>query len=305
MILTVTLNPALDVTYTVDIVTAGESHRVTHVTEQAGGKGINASRVLQQMGVPTTATGVIGGSTGRAVQQDLARTRIPNAFLTGTDETRRTVTVIDTKGAATVFNEPGPHGHGQNLWAAVLTRLSSLVRRSDVVVLSGSLPRWAPPDAYRQLVELVHSLGRPCVLDADGPALMAALPAHPDIIKPNRTELLHATGAPDLITAVKTALHAGAAHVVVSDGPDGLYGFDGSAPLQVRPPALTALNPTGAGDAAVAALAVGLRNGDTQQHSLLRACVWSAAAVLHPVAGLIDTTALTQLTAQTTVHTLP
>ncbi len=306
MILTVTLNPALDVTYLLDRITPGASHRVQQVTEQAGGKGINVSRVLQQMGIDTKATGVLGGSTGRTVAQDLANARIAHSFLTGPAETRRSTTIVERDGTATVLNEPGPGTRIQlSLWLEFLDRVGVLTGRSDVVVLSGSLPRWAPPDAYRQLVELIHSLGRPCILDADGPALMAALPAGPDMIKPNRGELQHATAAPSVSAAVDTALRAGAPRVVVSDGPDGLFSFDSSSTLHVRPPTLSAVNPTGAGDAAVAALAVGLLQGDTPQQSLLRACAWSAAAVLHPVAGLIDTTILAELSAQITVHAAP
>jgi len=306
MILTVTLNPALDITYVLDRITPGGSHRVQQVSEQAGGKGINVARVLRQMGFDTMATGVLGGSTGRTVAQDLAHARIAHSFLTEDGETRRSITIVEHDGTATVLNEPGPSSHLRlSLWSELLDRVSVLSRRCDVVVLSGSLPRWAPPDAYRQLVELVHALGRPCILDADGSALMAALTAGPELIKPNRGELLQATGASDLTAAVDIALRAGAQRVVVSDGPDGLFSFDSASMLYVRPPTLSAVNPTGAGDAAVAALAVGLLRGDTERQSLLRACAWSAAAVLHPVAGLVDTTALGQLTAQLTVHVSP
>lgn len=304
MILTVTLNPALDVTYVLDRITPGASHRVQQVTQQAGGKGINVSRVLHQMGIDTEATGVLGGSTGRTVAQDLADACIAHSFLTDEAETRRSITIVENDATATVLNEPGPGSHIQlSLWARLLDHVIVLSRQSDVVVLSGSLPRWAPPDAYRQLVELIHSVGRPCILDADGPALMAALPAGPDLIKPNRVELLHATGATDLTAAVDIALRAGARCVVVSDGPDGLTSFDSTSVLHIRPPTLSAVNPTGAGDAAVAALAVGLLHGDSAQQSLLRACVWSAAAVLQPVAGLIDTTVLAELGAQLTIDT--
>jgi tagatose 6-phosphate kinase len=304
MILTVTLNPALDVTYLLDRITPGASHRVQQVTEQAGGKGINVSRILHQMGIDTKATGVLGGSTGRTVAQDLARARIAHSFLTEQGKTRRSITIVEHDGTATVLNEPGPGTHIQlSLWARVLDRAIVLGRLSDVVVLSGSLPPWAPPDGYRQLVELIHSLGRPCILDTEGPALMTALPAGPDIIKPNRVELLHATGATDLTTGVDIALQAGARRVVVSDGPDGLTSFDSSSALHVRPPTLSAVNPTGAGDAAVAALAVGLLHGNSAQQSLLRACAWSAAAVLQPVAGMIESTVVAELSAQLTAAT--
>lgn len=297
MILTVTLNPAWDVTYLVDELVVGESHRVGKVSAHAGGKGVNVSRVLCQLGHATSALCVVGGGVGQAIADDLSLAGVPSRLLRIPNESRRTVTVNDANGGATVLNEPGPDA-GSSVWPMLLQESRDVFGHADVVVLAGSLPRWAPVDAYRQLVELAHSVDRPCVVDADDAALSACLSAHPDVIKPNRAELARASGESDLTRGAVALRAAGAERVVVSDGAQGMLSFDGVSVWRARPPQVLPLNPTGAGDAAVAAIAVSLAQNDAPEASLRRACAWSAAAVLSPRAGLVDSAALDEISAR-------
>ena len=298
MILTVTLNPAWDVTYPVNGLRPGTTHRVSQPAGRAGGKGVNVARVLKAMGRPALASGVLLGDTGRAVAADLAGAGVPASFLYfdelgGRDggRTRSTVTIVDTaSGQATVFNEPGP-GPGAVDWPALRDHLLALIARSAVVVLSGSLPPALPDDAYAELIEASRALGARTILDSDGAALRAALPARPDIVKPNRDELARATGASDLRRGALALLDAGAGAVVVSDGPAGMLAVArdpaGLTALSARPPALNAVNPTGAGDAAVAALASCLLADASWPLTLRTAVAWSSASVLEPVAGAV------------------
>jgi tagatose 6-phosphate kinase len=303
MILTVTLNPAWDVTYPVNGLRPGTTHRVSQPAGRAGGKGVNVARVLKAMGRPALASGVLLGDTGRAVAADLDAAGVPASFLSVGDggdrhrghrdrgRTRSTVTIVDTAtGQATVFNEPGP-GPGAVDWPALRGHLLALIARSAVVVLSGSLPPALPDDAYAELIDASRALGARTILDSDGAGLTAALAARPDIVKPNRDELARATGTSDLRRGAAALLAAGAGAVVVSDGPAGMLavsrGAMGLTALSARPPALDAVNPTGAGDAAVAALASCLLADASWPLALRTAVAWSSASVLEPVAGAV------------------
>ena len=291
MILTVTPNAALDITYQVDELVAHESHRVTAVRQRAGGKGVNVASVLARMGHPVIATGLVGGPAGDEIRADLEARGVAARFLDGGGSSRRTVNVVSTAhGDATIFNEPGPELTGPG-WQSLVASLDALLVESaaTVVVLSGSLPRGVPGDAYAELVALGHHHGARVIVDADGAALRGALPSRPDLLAPNRAELARATGTQDLAEGVAALRHLGARHVLVSCGAEGLVLLpEQGSGWQARLPLPLSGNPTGAGDALVAALAAGLDNGSTWPQIVQDAVTWSAAAVLQPMAGEID-----------------
>jgi fructose-1-phosphate kinase PfkB-like protein len=160
---------------------------------------------------------------------------------------------------------------------------------ATVVVLSGSLPPGVPDDGYAELVDIGHAHGAQVIVDADGPALRDALRSRPDLVAPNRAELARATGAQDVAAGVAVLRELGARDVLVSCGSDGLVLMpeEGSG-WHARLPAPLSGNPTGAGDALVAALAAGLATGSTSQCMVQDAVTWSAAAVMQPIAGDID-----------------
>ncbi len=307
MIITVTPNAALDVTYQVDTLTRHTSHRVRVVTERAGGKGVNVASVLAAHGHEVVVTGCAGGATGARIRADLDARGLRHSFADSDGEARRTLTVVSTSdGDATVFNEPGPV-QSPEAWQGLLDHVGGLVTETSasVVVLSGSLPPGVPVDGYATLVRLCRDAGAAVILDADGESLRLALVAGPDVVKPNRSELAHATGTHDVTAGVDALRAMGARDVVVSAGPDGLtwYAADGGS-VRARLDASLEGNPTGAGDAVVAALAVGLL--DDRPHDLVvrDAVAWSAAAVLQPVAGVVDPTDVARLAAQTLVEDL-
>ncbi|WP_231116082.1 1-phosphofructokinase family hexose kinase [Motilibacter rhizosphaerae] len=301
MILTVTLNPAWDVTYVVDRLLPGGTNRVTSASGRAGGKGVNVGRVLQQMGAEVLVSGVVGGATGSLLLAELSASSVPHAMLEEAPETRRTVTVMEADGSATVLNEAGAAGEPA-LWTRWLRHYDRLVGDAAVVVLSGSLPPWAPARAYAELTAHAHAAGALVVLDTSGPPLVAALPARPDLVKPNEEEVLHATGAPDVLAAASGMFAAGVPRVVVSRGAEGLLAVDADGPLTVVPPTLVPVNPTGAGDALAAGLALGLVSAEPWPDVLRRAVAWSAAAVLHPSAGTLAVEALDDIAAGTMVR---
>ncbi|MGC0319087.1 1-phosphofructokinase family hexose kinase [Kitasatospora acidiphila] len=295
MILTVTLNAALDITYHVDRLRPQGSNRVHTVAERAGGKGVNVSRVLHALGHRTVVTGLAGGAAGSALRRELATARLPERLLRIDGESRRTVAVVDeSAGDTTILLEPGPVVRPDE-WERLLEHLDRLLQGAAAVVFSGSLPRGVPEDAYAQLVRLAAGHRVPAVLDADGAALRSALPAGPALIKPNADELAATTGLADPVAAAQALLAAGAEAVVASLGPDGLIAVTPQGSWQARPPERLAGNPTGAGDAAVAALTVGLVAGAAWPERLADAVALSAATVAAPLAGDFDLDVLRRL----------
>ena len=296
MILTVTLNAALDVTYHVPAFRPGRTHRVSRVDEQAGGKGVNVARVLHALGEPVIATGLVGGGTGASIRTLLGDLR--HSFVDIAQPSRRTTVVADgTDG--TGFWEPGPQVSAAE-WSAFVAHYTALLRVSRVVVLAGSLPPGVPVDAYAGLVELARGTGVPSVLDASGEPLRAGLAAGPDVVKPNAHELAMATGmavgalpeaeqlaiseATDAADALRAAAPDGTA-VVASLGRHGLLASTVDGRWHALPGVSLKGNPTGAGDAAVAALARGLAYRLPWPERLSDAIGLSGAAVVSSVAG--------------------
>jgi tagatose 6-phosphate kinase len=351
VILTVTLNPALDLTYRVDALVPHGTHRVAAVAERPGGKGLNVAAVLHSLGEPVLATGLLGGSTGGRVTALLAGEGVPASFVPIAQETRRTVAVADHDDA-TGFWEPGPRVTAGE-WAAFVAHFRSLLGGVAVVALSGSLPPGVPIDGYATLIRLASDAGVRTVLDTSGEALRHGLTAAPDLAKPNAAELAALISAGDPVStslqvsaaalaldpaaalagdpaaalardpaavsvrdpAVAAAsardpaaalargpgaaaglgvaeasvvLRLGARAVVVSRGPLGLLALTGDGAFHAVPPEKLAGNPTGAGDACVAALTRGLRDRTPWPDLLADAVALSAAAVAAPLAGAVD-----------------
>ena len=292
MIVTVTLNPALDITYTVPDLTPGTTHR-PHLHAQAGGKGVNVARTLHALGRDTVAVLPLGGFDGEAVRAELEAAGVPHHAIPIAGATRRTVTVVEAEsGLATGFNESGPEITADE-WAGIGAAVSSLLETAvadtaPVLVLSGKLPRGLAEDAYAELIALADEFGVPTILDTEGAPLLAALAAGPAMVKPNAHELLAATGLIDRRAAAEELLERGARAVVSSNGPDGLTALTAGGTWTARPPRVDGGNPTGAGDASVAALALGLADERTWPDMLADAAALSAATVLTDHAGVFD-----------------
>lgn len=296
MILTVTLNAAVDLTYRVGALVPHTSHRVEHVVRRAGGKGINVSRVLHQLGHPTVVTGIAGGPTGAEIRADLERSGIEHRLLDrGT--ARTTVSVVDADDA-TVFNEPGPRLSNED-WAAFLELYDEVAAGADVVAMSGSLPPGLPLDAYAQLCARTPV---PCLVDAGGAALVAAARARAAVLLPNAGELREATGAVEPVAGAQALLREGAGAVVVSLGADGLLGLTGGGAWRAPVPLQLTGNPTGAGDALAAAVAA--TADQPWPDRLTEALAWSGAAVPASAAGEVDEPTLARIRAAATIERL-
>ncbi|GAA4103100.1 hexose kinase [Actinomadura miaoliensis] len=290
MIVTVTPNLALDVTYHVDALRPARMHRVRSVGRRAGGKGVNVARVLRRLGADVLVVGPCGGPSGEAARADLAACGLAERLVPVRGDTRRTLAVVDAAaGDATLFNEPGPAvspGEWQRLRAVYEESLPGAA-----AVLAGSLPVGAPEDAYAVLAASAARHGVPAVVDADGPPLLAGLAGRPALVKPNADELARVSGRADPLAAAGWLRARGAQAVVCSLGADGLLAVTAEGCWRAVPPRRLAGNPVGAGDAAVAALTYGMVRGQPWPDRLRAAAALSAAAVVAAVAGEFDAVA--------------
>jgi 1-phosphofructokinase family hexose kinase len=297
VILTVTPNPALDMTWRVDALTPGATHRAPRGATRAGGKGLNVARILHAQGHDVLALTTVGGRGGTEFQADLASSGIPHRLIPVTGPTRRSLAIVDeTRGETSVLNE-----FGAALAPAEAAMLAATARRlgrtARAVAISGSLPPGFEPEQLGALVGKLVAADVPVVVDTSGAGLLAAARAGVHALKPNREELEAVTGHADPVPGACSLLALGARLVVVSLGRDGLILVDRAhVPLRAHLPRSLHGNATGAGDAVVAAITAALAtgasiDGDTDEAAAARAglarraTAWSASAVLMPHAG--------------------
>ncbi|WP_053746544.1 1-phosphofructokinase family hexose kinase [Streptomyces sp. NRRL WC-3618] len=290
MILTATLNTALDITSRVRKLRPHASHRITSVTERPGGKGLNVARVLAALGHEVTVTGFTGGATGRTVQDQLAATPgVLDALVSVSGSTRRTIAVVEDQPASTTpettqLNEPGPQITPAE-WSAFQDVYEGLLPSVSAVALCGSLPPGVPVGAYAGLVRTTRAAGVPVLLDTDGEPLSRGVTAGPDLVKPNAAELAELTCSHEPLRATQHARRLGTKAVVASLGPAGLLAVTPEGHWRATPPTHARGNPTGAGDSAVAGLLSGLVDQLPWPERLIRAVALSMATVLASVAG--------------------
>ncbi|OKI10074.1 1-phosphofructokinase [Streptomyces sp. CB02923] len=306
MILTVTLNAALDITYRVPRLQPHSTNRVTEVSERPGGKGLNVARVLTALGHEAVATGFAGGGSGDALRSLLAQeTSVTDALVPVGGATRRTVAVVDeATGDTTQLNEPGPIVTPAE-WDAFMSTYRELLVDARAVALCGSLPPGVPVDVYARLTRAARTADVPVLLDTSGEPLRRGLAARPDLAKPNADELAALTGSTEPLRAARDARRRGAHTVAASLGADGMLVVTADGAWQAAPPRRIAGNPTGAGDSAVAGLLSGLVEDLPWPARLARAVALSAATVRAPAAGEFDRGTYEELLERITVTEHP
>lgn len=285
-ILCVTTNPAIDITYTMDELRPGTSHRVETGLSRAGGKGVNVARVLHQHDEPAIVIAPIGGPVRVLFVHDLDRSGIEHRLVEVEAPTRRTTAIV-TPAGTTNLNERGSAVTADD-WQRVLEIVRAEAPAARVVVSSGSLPPETPVGLCAGVVEIAAAAGRPVIIDVGGEQLRAAMRAGATAVKPNRHELFDAMGGTDPLETARRLAAEGTGTVFASLDIEGMLAVlpDGRAWHAQLDQVLDG-NPTGAGDAAVAALAQAIAEGATLEEQLARAAAWSSAAVLDPQAGSI------------------
>lgn len=284
MIITVTMNPAIDKTVEIDQLLPGGLNRIRKVEYDAGGKGINVSKTIRELGGTSIATGFLGGNAGKTIQSVLGKKEIGNDFIQVDGETRTNTKVFEENGAVTELNEPGPVISEDQIHA-LLQKLEDYADDHTLFVLAGSIPAGVDRNIYAEITRLVHKKGAKVLLDADGELFRNSLEAVPDIIKPNRVELEEYAGfdyrasQEELLNLARKIRQKGIGTVAVSMGKSGaMLVKDG---YEVRCPALSvkAHSTVGAGDAMVAALAYSWDQG-LDDDALTRLCIAASAGAV-------------------------
>lgn len=188
MIVTVTMNPAIDKTVEIGTLVPGGLNRIQKVEYDAGGKGINVSKTIRELGGSSIATGFLGGNAGKTIENVLRDREIEHDFIWVEGETRTNTKVFEASGEVTELNEPGP-SIGEEQLDALMKKLESYAGPETLFVLAGSIPNGVDKQIYARIIRLVHEKGAKVLLDADGELFRNSLDAGPDIIKPNRVEL--------------------------------------------------------------------------------------------------------------------
>ncbi|KDN59353.1 1-phosphofructokinase family hexose kinase [Exiguobacterium sp. AB2] len=301
MILTVTLNPAIDVRYDMGNFQLDKTNRVDSIHKTAGGKGLNVTRVVHQLGEPVLATGLLGGKAGEWIESELDAARIRHDFYQVAGETRSCHAFLH-EGHQTEVLEAGPTV-SELEWHGFLEHFVTLLEEATLVVASGSLPKGVPTSAYRQLNELVGRLGKRMILDTSGIALREGVMSKPFLIKPNETEL--AALEPSKSTEVALDLLADTIPWIVhSMGKDGAIGLVEGERYVVTVPPIKAINPVGSGDAMVAGIAVGLLRQYPIEQTLALGSATGTLNALEPGTGTISVQALPDLLEKIKVNQL-
>ena len=227
MIVTVTLNTAIDKTLSVPNFRLGRRHRTVEQTTMPGGKGVNVARVLKTLGAPVIATGLAGGATGTRIVDQLTQLSVLSDFVRIGEESRTNTAVIDpTTGEQTEINEKGPKVSPQEVELFV-DKLLYLAKGASLCVFAGSLPREVDTDIYAFLIRELRRLNVTTIVDTDGDPLRRAVRAEPDVVSPNMLEAEELVGHEfnddeDRTYAVKEVCDMGAREALMTL-PDGCF----------------------------------------------------------------------------------
>lgn len=260
MIITVTMNPAIDKTVEIEQLVPNGLNRIQKVEYDAGGKGINVSKTIHELGGESLAMGFLGGNAGKTIENVLTSWNIQHDFIWVEGETRTNTKVFEKSGGVTELNEPGPVINEAQV-EELIQKIWEHTDKETLVVLAGSIPAGVDKNIYAAITESVHEKGGSVLMDADGELFRNALKASPDIIKPNQVELEEYIGADyrlsmgELKALAEKFQNNGIKTVAISMGKGGAMIVRDK--FVARCPALSvkAHSTVGAGDAMVAALA--------------------------------------------------
>ena len=296
MIVTVTMNAAVDRTLTVPNFRPGHRHRASDSLTLAGGKGINIARALKRFEVPVVATGLAGGRTGTRIVEELTAEAILNDFVRIADESRTSTAVVDpTVASYSEINEWGPHVEPEEL-EFLLEKLRYLSRGADFVVFAGSLPRGVEDGFYGEAIRELNRLHVPTVLDSDGEPLARGIEAEPFLVSPNQREAEDLVGQElseeqDFVLALEQIADLGARNVLITHetGCFALLREDRSPRLlKAAAPSVDPVSPVGGGDVLLSGFLAARSEGRQAEDALRDAVAAGAASTLEVGAARFD-----------------
>jgi 1-phosphofructokinase family hexose kinase len=313
MIITVTLNAAIDRTLSVPNFRPGRRHRTVESTTMPGGKGVNIARTLKTLGQPVIATGFAGGATGTRIVEQLTEESILTDFVRIRDESRTNLSVVDpTTGEQTEVNERGAQITSREM-ELFHDKLLYLARGAEVVVFAGSLPPGVEPDAYASLIRELRKQGVTTVVDTDGEPLRLAVRAEPTVVSPNVLEAEELVGHEfnddqDRIIAVREMVELGAKEAIMTVD-DGCFAAlpseSGHRMVRVRVEPREPVATVGSGDAFLAGFVAARYSGEPLEECLRFGVACGAESTQRLGAGVVDPRAIDRLLAEVEVQPLP
>lgn len=300
-ILTLTLNPALDITVSLDALRPGHVNRARDQHSHAAGKGLNVAQVLADLGHSVTVGGFLGQDNLQPFEALIEWRGFADCFVRVPGETRSNLKLVEADGRVTDINGQGPQVD-EAACEALMRLLEQVAPGHDAVVVAGSLPRGISPDWFARLLEQLKGQGLRVALDSSGAALRAGLQSAPWLVKPNTEELgevlgLDVNSAAEQQAAAQRLLATGVEHVVVSAGEQGVSWFTGGHTLHAQPPQVQVASTVGAGDSLVAGMVHGLLLAEAPAQTLRRATAIAAQAVTQVGFGIRDREQLARLEA--------
>ena len=308
MILVVNLNASVDKRYKISEVTKGSVMRASHVDNTPGGKGIHVANVVTILKEDCIATGFLGGKTGEFIEEKLNEYNIRQDFVKIQGDTRECIAIITDDLTQTEILEPGPEVKISEQ-DEFIKKYTELIKDSDIIVASGSLPRNIPKDFYGKLIKMANDLGKKFLLDTSGELLKEGIKAKPFFIKPNKDEIEALTGrkiesVEDAIAEIKEFHRQGIELVVISLGSDGSVAGYNNKFYKVNVPKVNAVNPVGSGDSYVGGIAVALQRGYNIEDMLKYASACGTANALEEETGFVNKNTVEDLFNQISINTL-
>lgn len=284
MIVTVTMNPSIDISYSLDRLNINTVNRTNQVTKTAGGKGLNVARVIHDLQGDVLATGMLGGIHGAFITSELEKAGIKHDFVTIKDETRNSIAVLH-EGNQTEILESGPTV-SEDERAKFLDKFRALLDLAEIITISGSLPKRLPHDFYQQLVQAAQAHGVKILLDTSGVSLEKVVSSQnkPYMIKPNLEELENLLEKTflleyleDIQLALTEPLFKGIEWVIVSLGKEGAIAKHRDMFYRVTIPEINVLNPVGSGYATIAGFAYAMTK-KLNPYEILKMCMATGMA---------------------------
>lgn len=313
MILTVTLNAALDRTVAVPRIALGNRHRAIDARATPGGKGINVARALKALGEPVIATGIVAGPTGDRIRELLDDEQVLHDFTAVAGDSRTNLSIVDpASGVQTEINERGPQVEPGDL-RRFTERLLYLARGADFCVIAGSLPPGAEAEFYAGLITSLREVRIPVLLDTAGEPMRAGLRAQPAAIAPNVAEAEEVVGyefsePEDTFSALTALVEMGAEEAIITTG-TGCVALTGTPQSRTRIEAtierLPAVASIGSGDAFIAGYVKSRRAGLSPQGCLAYAVACGAESTQHLGAGTLDASEVGRLVDRIAVESTP
>ncbi|MBS4197399.1 1-phosphofructokinase [Lederbergia citri] len=300
MIVTVTLNPAIDISYRVNNFKINKGHRVENGNKTAGGKGLNVSRVLKQLGEHPHCLGFLGGSNGKWIKRQLEIEGLEGSFTQIKEETRTCLAFIDEENSTqTELMEKCPTVSEEEK-EEFLETYQQQFKKATLIIASGSLPSWLDSSFYKDMSKLAKEQNIPFILDTSGEPLKLGIEGNPFLIKPNQEELTQFAGKElktmeDMVEVAIRICNQGVQNVLLSLGEGGAILVRKDVILKANIPSIPVVNPVGSGDSMIAGMAYSINNNLVLEECLRMACACGMANAMEEKTGFVQSQMIKQL----------